>query len=254
MDNTKKDKDYLEIDPVQLLKALWKRAWIIVLAMIICGSGMFWYTKFIVPEKFTAKAMLYVNNSSISLGGASINLSSSELSARKSLVDTYIVMLGTRAVINDVIAQTGLPYSYKDIVHMISAESVDSTEIFEIRVTTYDPKEAEIIANAICRVLPEKIQDIIVGSSARVVDYAEVPTQKSAPNVTNKTALGLVIGFLLSAGGILVAEMLDQYIRSEDYLLQTFSDIPVLAIIPDLDESTTKHRDQYYYSRSKKGE
>lgn len=254
MGNSTKEKEYLEIDPVQLLKALWKRAWIILLAMIVCGSGMFFYTKFVVPEKFTAKAMLYVNNSSISLGGTTLNLSSSELSARKSLVDTYIVMLGTRAVINDVITQTGLPYSYKDIVHMISAESVDSTEIFEVCVTACDPKEAELIANAICRVLPEKIQDIIVGSSARVVDYAEVPTHKSAPNVTNKTALGLVIGFLLSAGGIMIAEMMDQYIRSEEYLLQTFSDIPVLAIIPDLDETSAKHHDQYYYSRAKKGE
>ena len=254
MGDTAKEKDYLEIDPVQLLKALWKRAWIILLAMIICGSGMFWYTKFIVPEKFTAKAMLYVNNSSISLGNTSLNISSSEISARKSLVDTYIVILGSRSVLNDVVVQTGLPYSYNDIRHMISAESVDSTEIFEIRVTTYDPKEAELVANAICRVLPEKIQDIVVGSSVRVVDYAEVPTKKSAPNVTNKTALGLVIGFLLSAGAVLVAEMMDQYIRSEEYLLQTFSDIPVLAIIPDLDETTPKHRDRYYYSSSKKGE
>ncbi len=254
MGNTANEKEYLEIDPVQLLKALWKRAWIILLVMIVCGGSAFWYTKFIVPEKFTAKAMLYVNNSSISLGGTTVNLSSSELSARKSLVDTYIVLLESRSVINEVIAQTGVPYSYGDVAHMISAESVDSTEVFEIRVTTYDPKEAELIANAICRVLPEKIQDIIVGSSARVVDYAEVPTQKSAPNVTNKTALGLVIGFLLSAGAILIAEMLDQYIRSEEYLLQTFSDIPVLAIIPDLDENVSKHREQYYYSGSRKGE
>ncbi len=254
MGNTAKEKDYLEIDPIQLLKALWKRAWIIILTMIICGSGMFCYTKFIVPEKFTAKAMLYVNNSSISIGSASVNISSGEIAARKSLVDAYIVILGSRSVINEVIAQTGLPYNYTNVKGMISAESVDSTEIFEIRVTTYDPNEAELIANAICRVLPEKIQDIVAGSSARVVDYAEVPTKKSAPNVTNKTALGLMIGFLLSAGGILIAEMLDQYIRSEEYLLQTFSDIPVLAIIPDLDESTVKSGDYYYYSSSRKGE
>ncbi len=254
MDNTAKEKDYLEVDPIRLLKALWKRIWIIILAMIVCGGGMFWYTKFIVPEQFTAKAMLYVNNSSISLGGATLSISSQEISAAKSLVDTYMVILKSRSVLNEVVAQTGVQYDYNGIKRLISAESVDATEIFEVSVTTYDPQESELIANAICRVLPEKIQDIVEGSSVRVVDYAVVPTRKSAPNVTNQTAFGLVIGFLLSAGAILILELMDQFIRSEEYLLQTFSDIPVLAIIPDLDEHSSKKRGDYYYGSGRKEE
>lgn len=253
MDNMAKEKDYLEVDPIQLLKALWKRLWIIVLAMLVCGGGMFWYTKFIVPEQFTAKAMLYVNNSSISLGSASLSISSADITAAKSLVDTYVVVLKSRSVLNEVITQTGVQYNYNSIKNMISAESVDETEIFEISVTSQDPKEAEVIANAICRVLPEKIQDIMEGSSVRVVDYAVVPEKKSGPNVTNKTALGMMIGFLLSAGTILVLELMDQYIRSEEYLLQTFSDIPVLAIIPDLDEHhASKKHSNYYYGGGRK--
>ena len=63
----------------------------------------------------------------------------------------------------------------------------------------------------------------------------------------------MMIGFLLSAGAILILELMDQYIRSEDYLLQTFSDIPVLAIIPDLDEHhTSKKYDNYYYGSGRK--
>ncbi|MBE6763276.1 MAG: hypothetical protein E7553_02820 [Ruminococcaceae bacterium] len=252
MEKNEKDKEYLEIDPIQLLKALWKRLWIILLAMIVCGGSMFWYTKFIVPERFTAKAMLYVNNSSISVGNTSLSISSTEITAAKSLVNTYMIILKSRTVLNEVITQTGVPYSYTDIKGMIDAESVNQTEIFEVRVTCYDPNESEQIANAICRILPEKIEDIMQGSSVRVVDYAVVPSVKSAPNVTNKTALGLVIGFLLSAAAILIFEMMDQYIRSEDYLLQTFSDIPILAIIPDLDEHPSKKKSTYYYSSNRR--
>ena len=115
MDKTVKEKDYLEIDPIQLVKALLRRAWIIVLAMIVFGGGMFWYTKFIVPERYTAKAMLYVNNSSISLGSTSLSISSTDINAAKSLVDSYIVILTSRSVLNEVIEQTGLPYSYANL-------------------------------------------------------------------------------------------------------------------------------------------
>lgn len=252
MEKNEKDKEYLEIDPIQLLKALWRRLWIILLAMIVCGGSMFWYTKFIVPERFTAKAMLYVNNSSISIGNTPLSMSLTDLNAAKSLVNTYMIILTSRTVLNEVIAQTGVPYSCTDIKGMIDAESVNQTEIFEVRVTSFDPNESEQIANAICRILPEKIEDIMQGSSVRVVDYAVVPSVKSAPNVTNQTAFGLVIGFLLSAAAILIFEMMDQYIRSEEYLLQTFSDIPILAIIPDLDEHPSKKKSNYYYNSNRR--
>ncbi len=246
MDKIEKEKEYLEVDPIQLLKALWKRLWVIVLAVAVCGCGMFWYTKFIVPESFTAKAMMYVNNSSLSIGSTSVSISAQDINAAKSLVETYVVILKSRSVLNEVIEQTGVNYDYGSLKSMITAEAVDSTEIFEIKVTSYNPQESELIANAICRVLPEKIPDIVDGSSVRVVDYAVVPTQKSAPNVMQKTVLGMVLGFLISAAGILILELVDQFIRSEEYLLQTFSNIPVLAIIPDLDEHQTKKYTYYY--------
>ncbi len=248
------EKEYLEIDILQLLRALWKRAWVILFTMLILGGGMFWYSSCVIPPKFTASAMLYVNNSSISVGGASISISNQDLTAAQSLVNTYVVILNSRNVLEDVIADTGVAYSYEDVKDMISAAPVDSTEVFEIRVRSTDPQEAELIANSICRLLPEKVEDIVDGSSVRIVDYAVIPSVKSAPSVTKFTASGMLIGLLGSALVIVVLELFDQYIRSEDYLLQTYADVPVLAVIPDLDNAHSK--DQYYYSsrnRSKEG-
>lgn len=252
MDSNANEKEYLEIDPLQLLKALWHRAWIVVLSAILVGAIMFWYASFLIAPKYTASAMLYVNNSALSVGDTSI-IGLSELTAAQSLVNTYVVILNSRNVLNDVIEETGVPYDYTTLKSMIAASPVESTEVFSIDVTSENPQEAEQIANCICRVLPDKLADVVDGSSMRVVDYAVVPSEKSSPNVTRQTAIGMMIGVLVSTIIILIVELCDQYIRSEEYLLQTFENIPVLAVIPDLEEDPSKSHGRYYYSNNKEG-
>ena len=172
----------LEIDVLELARALWKKAWAILLVAVIVAGSVLACTVVFIKPKYTAQTLLYVNSSNISLGSAKVSISASELSAAQSLVDTYIVILETRTTLNDVIAQSGVPYTYEEIIenNMIQAEAVNSTEVFAIEVTSTDPKEAETLANTIGAVLPNKIASIVEGSSARIVDYAVVPSKKSA--------------------------------------------------------------------------
>lgn len=236
----------LEIDVLELARALWKKAWAILLAAVIFAGSFLAYTVVFIKPKYTAQTLLYVNSSNISLGSAKVSISASELSAAQSLVDTYIVILKTRTTLNDVIAQSGVPYTYEEIIEndMIKAEAVNSTEVFAIEVTSTDPKEAETLANTIGAVLPNKIASIVEGSSARIVDYAVVPSKKSSPNLTKNTLIGFVLGAFLAAAAVVVEKLMDTKVRDTDYLKQTY-DIPVLAVIPDLTSSGGKNYSQY---------
>lgn len=250
MDNQK--KDYIEIDLLHVMKLLWRRAWAIVLVMLLGGGAAFAYTYYLVTPLYQASALMYVNNSSITVGSTSVSLS--DLSASKTLVDTYIVILKTRLTLNEVIEQAGLDYSYEDLRDMISASPVNSTEIFEITVTSPYPAEAELVANTIVRVLPEKISEIMDGSSVRTVDYAVQPTEKSSPSITGNTAIGLLIGMVLSCGAIVLLDLMDEQIRGEEYLTETYN-LPVLAAVPDLMKSGESSKYGYggYYAAARKG-
>lgn len=249
MENRK--EEYMEIDLLRLLRALWHRAWAIVLAMLLCGAAAFSYTYFLVTPLYKSSALMYVNNSSITVGSTSVSLS--DLTASQTLVDTYIVILKTRLTLNDVIEQAELNYTYEDLRDMISASPVDSTEIFEITVTSPYPAEAEKIANTIVKVLPEKISEIMDGSSVRTVDFAVRPTAKSSPSITKNVALGLIVGMILSCGVIVLLELLDEQIRDEEYLTQTY-ELPVLAAVPDLLKSGEASKYGYgsYYAAAGK--
>ncbi len=231
--NMKKEEneDYLEIDLFRLLKAVWQHMVLIVLVMILGGSVGLALACYVVPPKYQASALLYVNNSSISMGSTSISLS--DLSASQTLVDTYIAILKTRLTLNDVIEQAQVNYTFGEMKEMIGAKAVNGTEIFEITVTSRDPQEAERIANTIVRVLPDKITQIMDGSSVRTVDLAVVPQRPCSPSLRNYALIGALLGLVLSCGLVVLRELLNEQITSEDELLQAYG-LPVLAAIPDM--------------------
>lgn len=235
-----------EVDLWEMLRTLWKKAWVIVLSVLLGAALFLGYSVLFIPKLYTARTLLYVNSSTISMGSTKVSISASELSAAQSLVDTYIVILNTRTTLNDVIAQSGVPYTYEEIVRsgMIRAEAVNSTEVFSIEVTSQDPKEAEVLANTIGAVLPAKIASIVEGSSARIVDYAVVPAEKSSPSLGKNTILGGLLGGVLSFGTIVLLFLTDTKIQDVDYLKKEY-DLPVLAVIPDLTASDGKNYSQY---------
>ncbi len=240
----------LTIDLFRLIQALWKKVWLIILAGLVVAAGAFTWSAFVIKPQYSATAMLYVNNSTFSVGKASFSISSSEISAAQSLVKTYIVILKNRTTLNQVIEKTGVKYSYEQLAGMITAASVNNTEVFHITVTCDNAQEAATLANCIAEVLPVRVAEIIDGSSMRLVDQAVIKNRKVSPNITKNTALGFIIGAFIAAAIVVILELLDDVIHDDDYLTQTF-DLPVLARIPDLFErSSSKYG--YYYQSSRK--
>lgn len=237
------NNEELEIDLLRLIRALWKRAVAVVLVTVLFAVAFFGYTAAFVKPLYKAKALMYVNSNSVSLGGTKVSISQSELTAAKTLVDTYIVIMKTRTTLEEVIERAELPYSYGQLQGMIEASDVNGTEVFSVEVTSTNPREAALIANAIAEILPSKISAIVEGSSARIVDYAVVPAEKDSPSLMKNAVIGAALGFVLSCGVVIVLELLDDKIHDSDYLIQTY-DIPVLAVIPDL--LSAKNSNSYY--------
>lgn len=230
-----KENQYMEIDLMQIAKAILRRIWAVVLVAVATAAVAFAYASYVVTPTYQSSAFLYVNNNSISIG-SSLSLNYSALTAARTLVDTYSVILKTRTTLETVIERAGLNMSYDELYGMVQTSSVNNTEIFKVVVTSTDPREAEVIANTIASVLPEKIADIVDNSSVKIVDYAIVG-KRISPNVTKYTVAGGALGFVLICGIIVLMELNDNVIKDEDYLIQTYS-LPVLAAIPDLDDTT----------------
>ena len=254
-----KHNDEIEIDLLQLFRALWRKALVIILVAVLLASAVFAYTLFFVSPTYVAKASIYVNNSSFSFGSTSFSISSSELSASNSLVNTYIYILKSRTTLEDVIALGNLRYSYEQLSKMVTTKAVSGTAAFDVIVRSSNPMEAEQIANLFAQVLPERIAEIVDGSSVRIVDYAIIPAHRSTPSYIKNTMIGFLVGAVLAAGLViiryLINEQNDTVIHSVDELRELYPDIKVLSMIPDMRLSEKKgYYYSSYYGGSKKGE
>ena len=239
------ENDYIEIDLVRLLSALWRHFWIILLSMVIFGAAGFGYANYLITPLYQSDVQMYVNNADISVGSTSIKFSQGDLLAAQGLVDTYIVILNSRPMLDDVIDELELPYSYEQLKGMIDAEAVNGTEVFQITVTDADRKEAKEVANKIAELLPEHISQVVDGSSVRVVQYAVLAGGPCSPSVMKYLCLGIALGFLLSAGIIVLRVLLDKRVHDPEDLAKRY-DIPVIAVIPDLEKKGSSKYGQYY--------
>lgn len=176
-----------EFDVQRILGALWNRKWLIALASAVFAVCMLLATLFLITPQYQSAAMFYVNNNAVSVGDATFSIDSGDISASKSLVNSYIVILKTRESLNDIIDYAGVDRTYSEVKGMISAESVNSTEIFEVVITSPDPKEAKLLADAVAYILPKRISSIIEGTSAKVVDNAVQAVRPSSPSYTVNT-------------------------------------------------------------------
>lgn len=242
--------EYLEIDLLQLVKELWKHALLIILVTVLCAAIGFAYAKYLVTPLYQSGILIYVNNNSFSLGDTSVSISSGDISASRSLTNTYAVILNARSTLEEVAAESGLDYTYDDLKNMVTSAAENNTEVLRVTVTSDSPSDAKTLANTIAKVLPRRINEIIDGSTARIVDYAVLPDRRYKPSYTKTTAIAGLLGAVLASGIVILRMLTDTIVHDEDTLKNIYPEIPILAAIPEL-RAPTSTGYGYYGSKSK---
>lgn len=246
--STNNASETIEVDFGRVWKAIWRKFWAICVAAVLCAVIAVTGTFFLITPKYESSALFYVNNNSLSVGDTSFSISQGDITAAKSLVDTYIVILNSRECLNLVAEYADVDVTYEELQNMISASAVNATEIFEVTVTSEDKVEAEKLANAIAYVLPKRISTIVEGTSANIVDHAVVPTSPSSPSYPLNAIIGFVFGMVLMILVVALKEVFDVTIRNQEDIEQA-CEYPVLSAVPDM--LNPNHADSKYYGSRK---
>lgn len=220
----------LELDLREALRAVRKKAWVVVLCAVLAGALFLTYTLCFIAPQYQASVTIYVNNGTDNNSGA---ISSTDLAVAIRLVNTYVNILKSDTVLEKVIDNAGLDLTAKDVREMMTAEAVKDTEMFKVMITAPDPNQAAKIANSVAAVAPSEIATIIDGSSAKIIDYAKVPQDRYSPSYGLNTAIGIAVGALLAVLYVVLCEILDTHVKGEDDLAK-ISSIPVIGLIPEM--------------------
>ncbi len=245
----KKNNDYYTIDLKHIFTEIWRRFWIVILAAIIVAGAAFVWSSYFIKPQYSASIKLYVNN----VTSGSTIISSSQIAAAQQLVNTYREVLHSRPTYEAIIAKTGGSYTAGQMAGYISSGAINDTEIMYVKVTTSDPYEAAEIANCIAEILPDRISQVIEGSSVEIFETAIPNESKVSPNITQYTTTGMLLGALFAIAMIAIHTLLDNRIHDEDYVINNYK-YPILAKIPSLaDESHAKKHGRGYDAATQYG-
>ncbi len=227
---TTRRKTEYEVNLQTLLSAVIHRLWIVGIVSVLCAILTFMGTYMFISPKYSCYTAFYVNNST-SVNNVSVDLG--DISASKSLVESYVVILLTRQTLTDVIDYADVDVNYLDLRDMIKAIPVNNTEIVRVTVTCTDAEMAHKLASAIEYVLPNRISEVIEGSSAKVVDSAVVSYGQVGPDYSLNATVGFIVGAMLTIGVIVLRTALNTRVTSEEDINQNCN-YPILAAVPNM--------------------
>lgn len=219
----------VELNIGRILKLLLGKWWLVVLCTIVTAGACFGVSKYLLKPKYEASVMIYINNLSFAEDN---RLSYSDLDASKSLVDTYVVLLDTRQMLDQLISQAGVDLTAGQVERMISTTTVDRTGMLKVKVTGDDPETVYRLAQAVGTVFPRQVEKILMGSAASLAEPARLPYRPSSPNVKRNTVSGALCGFVLACSLIILRSIFDVTVRREEQLAELL-DYPLLARIPE---------------------
>ena len=248
MEEKEKKSAGAELDIKRIALTFLRKWWIIAIVGVLCAAIAFVWTFYYVTPQYKSSTKFYVNSSTVSLDDVSVGISVNDLSAAQKLVNSYIVILQTRETLNAIIDYADVNISADALRGMITASAVNGTEIFEVVVTHPNPYVARDLAYAVGQVLPNRINQIIDGTSAKVVEWPVVAGGPSSPNYSRNTIMGLIAGILVTMLIIFLYLVFDVTIRSDEDI-QRITETPVLAAVPDM---TSRTKGGYYYNTDKK--
>lgn len=201
-----------EYSLAEIFYVLARRLWIIVICIVIGTVGAFLLSKYVMSEVYTTSLSMYVAPNQ---GDIDKVVSINDLDYAQQVANTYVEILKTNAFLTDVIVQSGLDYSVKDLKSMVNIKIIENTEIFTVKVNSNNARDSLIIAETISLLAPQKINEIVEVSTIKVVDPAVLPLKPSAPNIMINTIIGLILGVILSIMIIFISDISENRIKYE---------------------------------------
>ncbi len=231
-----------ELDVQTIFGVLLRKCKLIILFTII-GALLFGaYTRFFVAETYKSEFEMYVISYRDQNSTTAQGISSSQLMAAQDLVNEYIVVMDNDRVLQSVansLQKRGYTMTTKALRSVLKLSAVNSTAMLRVSAVTTDPALSQAICQAVSEVAPGQFADIMKLSSVEVM----APPQKgvkNGPSLVRNTALGAIIGLVLSAAIIIVLFMLDNTVKDERDLRRRMNNIPVLGMVPSFQRKTKK--------------
>ena len=214
-----------EIDLLELFQAMLHKLWLIILLLVLGAGVAFGATKLLITPMYTASSQIYILTKTTSV----TSLADIQMGAQ--ITSDFAVLATSRPVVENVIKELDLDYTYEQVVSMVSTENPSNTRILRINVENADAELAKDMANAFGEETAERVAYIMTTDKPKVVEEAVTPKSPSSPSVVKNTALGGLLGMVIAMGIITIIYLMNDTIQTEEDV-RKYLDLHTLAAVP----------------------
>ena len=218
-----------EIDLRAILLLLKRNLALLIVVSALFGVVTFLFSKYFLPKKYQASAMIIVNN--LSDDQATVN--SSEILAAQNLADVSAIIITSDTVLQEVINREHLDMSCDELRKCVSVSSVNSTQVINISMIHEDPDIAKAVVASIVEVAPPIIREDVEAGSVEDVGDATLSNNGApvSPNSTRNALIGAAAGLALALAFVFIKEFTNHTFKTEEDVTDVLK-IPLLGIIP----------------------
>ena len=225
---TDNEQEY-EIDLKEIAIAILDRIWIVISVGIACALLAGIITKVFITPMYTSTTKLYVINKQNSEN----NITYTDLQTGNLLTNDYIIQVKGTKVLSQVISELNLTDTEDELASRITVSNPENSRFIVISVSDKDPVVAQQIASCVAEVSSDVVKEVMDLEKVNVAEEANLPLEKSSPNLKKNVILGGAAGVFVSLLLIVVFYLLNDRIRTPEdvkrYLgLNTLGQIPVL--------------------------
>lgn len=222
------DDEYDTIDLLEVFAVVRQHILVVILATVIAAVAGFSVSRFLLVPQYEASALMIVNTRQ----DTTANVTSDQINSATKLVSTYSIIIKSDTVLQQVINNLGLTLTYPELQDRVTVTSVDDTQVMQITVRSDNIEWARQVCEQITLIAPDVILESVEAGSVKLISQASANPDPVSPNVMRNTVVAAMLGLVLSLGVIILREMLDNRIKTEDDV-RKYLDIPVIGVIPD---------------------
>ena len=200
---------------------------VIIICLVAALGTLIYYMAFKTEKYSTSTSIVLVKNEN---SEKSDTIDQTDINLNQKLVSTYRHIIKSRLVLEQVISELKLNYSYTGIYNEINVTAVEDTEILKITVTDEDPELAVKIANSVADIFSKEVIQIYNINNVSVLDTAQVPTYPSNYHTVRDIILAIMVSFVGVSAIIFVVFYFDDSLTDNENV-ETEIEMPVVAKI-----------------------
>ena len=220
------------------------RLWVLAVAAVVAVAILFTVSTLTFVPQYESVATLYILKQNENTDSSTGN--SEDFSLALKVVNDCNYLLKGHSVLDEVIKEQDLKYSYKQLYDRVTVTNPTDTRILEVRVEADSPELAKQIVDSICVIGTEKIEQAMGFQQVNLYEYGILKNEPCNNLSLTAYFLAAIAAAALTYVVFLLIFIFDDRIRTNEEIENAFG-LSILGEIPNVGTNGKKGKYSRYY-------